>query len=291
MFNVLLAVLSNSVKGYCTKSVSNDINSIWNNVLANILRCGLAALIGALIAILSTGFGVFKLQAAALLICAVSGVAMAFFLMSWVFSLKSDAYMLVSASGAASFIVPIIFGVFIIGERFTVSKATSLALICLAIFFLLRYNTDIKGKITKSQYLMLAVITVSQGLNQSMQKLYTYYFPLNDVAIFSVYTFLFACILLLIYSVFINKKNQDDDNALSKRVYIYTLIISIAQFTASYFQSLASKEIDAIVLYPVMNALSLISGSLMAMFIFKEKIKRDAMIGIILTLFAVVLSR
>ena len=123
------------------------------------------------------------------------------------------------------------------------------------------------------------------------EKLYTYYFPLNDVAIFSVYTFLFACISLLIYSVFINKKNQDDDNALSKRVYIHTFIISIAQFTASYFQSLASKEIDAIVLYPVMNALSLISGSLMAMFIFKEKIKRDAIIGIILTLFAVVLSR
>ncbi|MBE7053592.1 MAG: hypothetical protein E7391_04880 [Ruminococcaceae bacterium] len=291
MFNVLLAVLSNSLKGFCTKTISNDIKSIWNNVFANILRSALAALIGAIIVVIGSGISAFKVQTLELLICAVSGVAMAFFLMSWVFSLKSDAYMLVSASGSASFIVPIIFGVFVIGEKFTVLKVIALVLICLAIFFLLRYNTDIKGKVSKSQYLMLVVITLSQGLNQAMQKLYTHYFPSNDVAIFSVYTFLFACVSLLIYGIFVNKDATDDKKSLPKKVYVFTLIIAITQFTASYFQSLAAKQIDAIVLYPILNAFSLVSGSLMATFIFKEKMKRDAIIGIILTLFAVILSK
>ena len=50
----------------------------------------------------------FALSYTETLITAVAGIAMALFVIFWTLAVKTDAYMLVSASGSASFIVPLI---------------------------------------------------------------------------------------------------------------------------------------------------------------------------------------
>ena len=62
-------------------------------------------------------------------------------------------------------------------------------------------------------------------------------------------------------------------------------------FGSSYFQTAAASHMDAIILYPLSSAFSLIAGSTMAAVCFKEKIKRDCIIGMIIVFAALILSR
>ena len=67
--------------------------------------------------------------------------------------------------------------------------------------------------------------------------------------------------------------------------------MGLALFATTYFQTLAAKEIDAIILYPILSALSLIGSSTMSTLIFKEKMSRDSVIGIILVFCAIMFSK
>ena len=67
--------------------------------------------------------------------------------------------------------------------------------------------------------------------------------------------------------------------------------MGLALFATSYFQTCAAKEVDAIILYPLLNALNLIGGSSMASLIFREKMSRDSVIGIVLVFGALLFSK
>lgn len=69
------------------------------------------------------------------------------------------------------------------------------------------------------------------------------------------------------------------------------IIMSGSLFAVSLFQSLAAKTVDAIILYPLISGLSLAAGSIMSAILFKEKPDRNSIIGVLLVLSAVVLSK
>lgn len=287
---LILSVFTNAAKGYSSKRISNDVQTISENIYVNIIRISICCLVSGAGVLAGAGAPALKPNIAEIAICGISGLAMTVFLMSWIFAIKTGAYMLVSASASASFIVPIFFGVFLLQEQFTAFKALSVLIICAALVFLLRYSTSIKAKLTKMQLLLLAMVLISQGINQSMQKLYTHYVPDKDVIIYNFYTFLFTLLFLLIFKLM--RRSKDNQHIrMRKPVYVYIAVMALALFGTSYFQSLAAVSIDAIILYPLANALSLVAGSTMACVFFKEKMKRDGVIGIVLTLVALIFSR
>ena len=60
--------------------------------------------------------------------------------------------------------------------------------------------------------------------------------------------------------------------------------MTVGLFCSSYFQTLAAKTVDAIVLYPMTCALSLIAGSSMASIFFKENFTKDSVISNVIKL-------
>ena len=145
---LFLSVFTNAVKGYCSKRISGDVKNAGNAVTLNLVRNIFVVMAAFAIGYFTVGNEMFALSYTETLITAVAGIAMALFVIFWTLAVKTDAYMLVSASGSASFIVPAVAGCFLLGEKLTYAKTGSFLLILIALYFLLRYQIKLGGKIS-----------------------------------------------------------------------------------------------------------------------------------------------
>ena len=290
-FFILLSVFANAVKGYCSKQISNAIVKARDAIHLNLIRNALCCVISALFFLLKKENNLLVFTSAEFWICLVSGGAMAAFVVCWTLAVKTNAYMLVSACASGSFIVPCIFGLFLLNERFTFFKFLSFAAIIVALYFLLRYNFSVKGKLRKKQILLLALVLLSQGLNQTMQKLYVHYITYKGASGYTLYSFVFTTVLLFLVKGLFRESPGAEKRQLIKGNMKYIVLMTLGLFGTSYFHTLAAASVDAIILYPMVNALSLIAGSVMASLFFKERISRDSIMGVIFVLAALIFSK
>lgn len=288
---IVLAVAANAAKGASSKFVSGKIATTRQNALFNFARnilCAAFALITVFIADRGNFFTVYSIE---ILLCGISGAAMALFTFCWIFAVKSDAYMLVSACSSASFIIPCVFGFLLLKETLTFTKLIAFFIIVVALFFLLRHNFALKGKITLPQAILLLLVFFTSGINQAMQKIYAVNITDKNVAYYTFYTFSFAALILIFAIPFIKRDASKECGFLVIKNSGYLLVMAVGNFLSTYFQGIAAKSVDSIILYPVLNALSLIAGSLMSSLLFKEKLTKSCFIGLILVFSALILSR
>lgn len=289
---IFLSIGFGLLKGFGSKKVSGSVVTLRDNLDISLYRNIICCLFS-LVTVLLLGNISFKVSLVEILICLVSGATMAIFISSWIFAIKSDSYMLVSACASSSFIVPAVFGVFFLDEKLSAKKLIAFAIIVVALFFLLKYNTKINKKISAKNLILLAVVLLSQGINQAMQKMYTYNFPEKDVSYNTFYAAIFTILSILIMMPF-SKRDKNAEKAsvlLTPRIFIYATLMAFGLFGNTYFQALAAKRIDAIILYPMANALSLGGASAMSAIFFGEKMNRDSIIGVILVFIALLFAR
>lgn len=287
---IFISVFFNALKGYCSKQIGNRIRSLMDAVNFNILRNAICCVIALAAVIFKNGI-IFSFVPAELAIYIVSGISMAVFVVCWTVAVKSDAYMLVSACSSASFTVPCLFGFLLLHEYMTVFKAAAFFLILISLYFLLRYNISLNKKIDGRQLFVLFLILLSQGINQTTQKLFAFYIVGKDVSYYTLFSFIFTVIALAAVKPFLKKPASAAEVLPMKGNLRYIGIMAFGLFGTSYFQSLAAKRVEAILLYPMVSALSLVAGSVMASVFFKEKMRKDCVIGIFVLFAALMLSR
>ena len=294
---VFLSVLSNAAKGFCSKKISNGVGSAAAAIDMNILRVLICCLISAGIAakgILQNGFSA---SIAEVSVIALSGISMALFLVVWTFAIKSGAYMYVSASASASFIVPSLAGLIVFHERFTLFKLIAFSTVFAALYFMFRYNLRLNGKPKRKDIVLPTIVLLAQGVNQTMQKLYAVSFPQKSASEYALYSFVSTAFFLIAARLTVGffpsaerKQDKSMRSAFWKNNLIFVVIMALCLYSASFFQTLAAKNLDAIVLYPLTNALSLVFGSFMASVFFGEKIKKECLCGMLFVFIALVLS-
>lgn len=129
MFYLLLAVIAGTAKGFCGKKLSGYVNSISESAAANIIRMIICCVIGAAMAFVKRKS--FALTPAELAISVFSGISMAVFLISWLISAKSGAYMMINAvTTAATEVLPSVI-LFPLSSVLSLAVATVMA----AVFF------------------------------------------------------------------------------------------------------------------------------------------------------------
>jgi len=139
--------------------------------------------------------------------------------------------------------------------------------------------------------MMLFGIALSMGLYQAMQKIYAVNIISKDVAYYTLYTFAISGIILIIASPFFKKEEGTKMGVIVRKNTVPLVIMAVGNFTSSYFQGLAAKSVDTIILFPMINALSLIAGGLVSSLIFKERITKSCVVGLVLVFIALLLSR
>lgn len=288
-----LAVFANALKGYCSKKLSGATQSLYDNVVINFYRAILCSIIGLFILVLSHKS--FALTGRELFFCAVSGISMTAFQMAWLMSLKKGAYMMVSAFSSASFIIPCIVGFTVLGDEISWQKLLAIASISTAIFFLCRYNNKTKTKLTAVAFVFLVLVSASQGVNQIFQKLYNNLIAVkgsqSSLMAYTFYTFLVSSLVTLVmWAVLFFKEREKRLPRYGAKNWLLICVSSAGIYAASYFQTFAAKGIDASVMYPILNGLSLCAGTTMSIVIFGEKPKKESVIGILLVLAALMLN-
>ena len=288
---IFIAVFFNVANGYSSKRVSGAVQTIRDTTLFNTAR-GFSCFIFALLLVLLKGIlNIFTITLTEAVIYIVAGTSMTLFWTVWILALRTDAYMLVSVCGSASFIVPCLFGVLFLDESFSMYKLIAFILILCSLYFLLRYNFKLKGKLSTKQILLLILIIISQGIYQTTQKMYSVYAGNKDTSLYTLYMLFVSFLVFVIISPFVKKDANNQKNPVIKNNLKYIVLMGLALFATTYFQTLAAKEIDAIILYPILSALGLTGSSIMSSAIFKEKMSRDSVIGIALVFCALIFSR
>lgn len=108
--------------------------------------------------------------------------------------------------------------------------------------------------------------------------------------LYVIYVCCFICGVAAILP-FYKKEKTNGECSVIKNNTVYIIIMGLSLFASSYFQTIAAKSIDTIVMYPLLNVLNLIGGSIMVSLLFKEKMTRDSIIGIILVFCALIFSK
>jgi len=290
---IFLSVFFNVAKGFSSKKISASLTTKRQNVVFNTKRMLLSFFFALGVAWVSSPIKDLVPSKTELLICALSGLSMTAFALFWQITIRKNAYMLASAGSSASFIVPVVAGLLFFEETFTLSAGLSIFLVVLSLFFLLKYDSTLSEKTTKRELALVLALMLSQGTMQCMQKVYVLHCPGKSVSVYNFYYFLFAFLFsLLLLPLFRKKPSAKEENPPAPpHDALYMVIMAGALFAVSFFQTMAAKTVYAIILYPLISGLSLVGGALMAALLFKEKPDRNGIIGIVLVLLAVMLSK
>lgn len=290
-----VALAAGITKGYCGKKTSFAIASNSDSMIMNVLRMLLCIVIGFGLIAFTERLDVLRIDGNALLISALSGVASAAFVVSWLLSVRSGAYMMVEVFLLLGVIVPIVLCRVFFAEEIGAWQIVGIALLLVAVFIMCTYNSSIKGKMKISSFFLLLLCGVSNGLSDFSQKLFVKSYPDGSVAVFNFYTYVFAAAVLAIaYFIFrgVDKKGTVKPRKpldVIKPIWIYVLIMSACLFANSFFKTQAAHHLASIQLYPLSQGGAVILSLLMSAIIFKEKINARCIVGICLSFVALLM--
>ena len=290
-----LALASGITKGYCGKKTSFAIASNSDSMIMNVLRMLLCIVIGFGLILFTERLDVLRVDGSVLLIAMLSGVASAAFVVSWLLSVRSGAYMMVEVFLLIGVIIPIVLCRFLYAEKIGIWQIVGIALLLSAVFIMCTYNVSIKGKMKISSFLLLILCGVSNGLADFSQKLFVKTDPEGSAAVFNFYTYVFAAAILLVaYLVFrgIDKRGEIKPRKpleVIKPIWVYVLVMAICLFANSFFKTQAAQYLDAVQLYPLNQGCSVVLSLLMSAIFFKEKITARCVVGICLSFVALMM--
>lgn len=291
-----LALAAGITKGYCGKKTSGAIVSNSDSMIMNVLRMVTCIVIGFLLILVQNDLGALTPTRDLLLISALSGVGSAFFVVSWLLSVRSGAYMMVEVFLLMGVVVPIVPCYFLFGDSVGVWQIVGIVILMVAVFFMCTYNNSIKGKMSVKSFLLLLLCGFSNGVADFSQKLFTKLSPVGaSNASFNFYTYTFAAITLLITYFIIRQTDKKSGNtprnpiAVVKPIWYFVLIMAACLFANSFFKTEAARYLDAVQLYPLNQGCAVVLSLLMSVLIFKEKINAKCIVGICLSFVALLM--
>ena len=290
-----LALAAGITKGYCGKKTSYAIKSNSDSMIINVLRMLACILIGFALLAIQGDVASLSTDPLMLLITALSGVASAMFVVSWLLSVKSGAYMMVEVFLLLGVSVPIVMCRIFFDEHIGLWQIIGIAVLLIAVFIMCTYNTSLKGKMSIASIVLLLLCGISNGLADFSQKWFVLTYPNGSVAAFNFYTYVFAAVTLIIAYLAFRAADKKGDNKprpaheVIKPIWIYVAVMAVCLFANSYFKTVAAQHLDAVKLYPLNQGGAVILSLLMSSIIFKEKINAKCIIGIVLSFAALLM--
>lgn len=289
---LFLAVLTSVAKGFCGKKTSQHVTGITDGLILQATRLVLCVVIG--VCLFAFSGNTSNIDYNILLISLLNGVANAVFLLSWLFAIKSGAYLFVDIClTAGGILIPCVCGRLFFGGKITLLQYVGILIMLIAVLVMNSYNASItKKQISFMNTLLLLCVALSNGLIGVSEKLFAHYTANNnivcDLSVFSLLTFLFACIILFVSLIFVCKKQKTTIKASFKsfpfnKLWIYLILIAAFLFFNTYLTTLTNTYINnTILIYPLKFGSNLILSAIMAAVIFKEKPNTKSILGMIL---------
>lgn len=196
-----------------------------------------------------------------------------------------------------SLLIPVVFGILILGTESKTFDIWNYLGIILSLFSIVL--TSLKDKkrndnlsIASNKYLMLilafAVFLLSGIIDTSLSYVNFRFFNGEDGSIFLMFTFGFAAIVgtsFLLFQILNNKTK------IERKSVIGGLYLGIPNFFSLFFllRALSDFSHDTAFLFPVFNILIIVVSSIFAIILFREKLSRLNLLGILMAILALLL--
>lgn len=282
-----ISLLAGATKGFCGKKTSGYAANSTSAVLINLIRMSMCVLFSAILMLLMGDIKSLTLDPKVISVSAISGVSTSLFVVTWLLSVRKNAYMMVDVFLMLGTIVPMSMGFFIFSEKILIRQWIGFVILVLAAIIMCSYSNSIKVKLTPSAFVLLAICGLANGITDFSQKWFVKSLPSTPVSVFNLYTYIFAAITLVVCYVFFSSKEkvkfEEKSKSSTKLIYLLIAIMSISLIACSYFKTLAAAYLDSAQLYPLNQGVALTLSTLMAAIFFKEKLNLKCVVGIALS--------
>ena len=297
-FLLCVATVCGTAKGVCSKKISLDVSDFKGASLINTIRMLMCACIGFLLVLFSNQVQFLSVEPLTMLVILVSGISNALFVTTWLITVKNGAVMLINVFNTLSCIIPIIFANIFFNESIYLSQILSFLILVLGTAVMADYSQKSIKKTSAKGWILLIITAVFQGLIYLTQK-WLGYLTNNSIvspcpsAIFNFYTYIVSFIFLLVlFSVLTIKDKVPFRQSFTiynpKKTIFVILLLSLFLFFNSFFNTLVSAKLNAIITYPIAQGLNLLLWFFASWFMFKEKPNKKSVLGVILVFIGLV---
>ena len=224
----------------------------------------------------------------------LSGASTAIFVVTWLFSARRAAYMLVDVFLMLGVGVPLVLSSFFLDEHIGTLDWIGFFILIAAVLVMCSYQGSIKGALNLPSVLLLILCGLANGVTDFSQKLFVRQAGGIPASVFNLYSYIAATVFLGLFLAValwrMPKEHKDTEKrtAHSRSLYVYVSVMALCLFLNTYFKTLAAGRLSAVALYPMSQGLSLIFSSLMAAFLFKERMTARAAIGLAMAFVALI---
>ncbi|MGI5977540.1 MAG: EamA family transporter [Candidatus Limivicinus sp.] len=275
MTYLILAILSSAAVSLVMRLGVNHVRNNISMLAAGYLSCTILALI-------HTGIGRASLSPEGLPVTAALALTAGFLLLAGFvmlqLSVKLNGVILSGTFAKLGVLVPTLISVIFFGERPKLIQATGFLLSVAAILLM---NSDKNGGKAGSRTVLLFLM-LSNGLADSMSKIYEELGRADLQELYLLLSFLFAFLLSLVL-VFFKKQRLTPADAL------YGLLLGIPNYYSARFLIKALGTVPAVVAYPSYSVATILVITAAGILLFREKLSRRQTSAMIIILAALLL--
>lgn len=216
-------------------------------------------------------------------------VGLSFILMFFMigYSIRISGVAVTTIAGKMSMVIPILFSILYFSEKTPAIKVVGLVLATASVF--LTVYRPISKKKNLWPVLLPLMIFMGSGLTDSIVKYaQTYFVPNSMSLLFSAMVFLTALIIGLIYILL---RHKTITQSITIAELIGGTILGIANFGSLYYfiMALNNSKFDSSVVFGLNNICIVLFSILVGYLIFKEKLSKLNLAGVIMALAAILI--
>ena len=198
------------------------------------------------------------------------------------YSMQVTTVAISSVFKAASVTIPCIFGAIFFEENISVINIFGFILFLTSVYLIVSKTQEKKMKFGIQALLACLGVLFTNGFGSIAIQLFGKCVPEGDEAVFMFISYCIQSVILLIIHLFYNAKAKSDKvQTISKKMWIYGIIGTVAAFSIQQIMASLAGDISALVIFPVTMGSSVIMGVIVGWLCFKEKLTIKSMLGII----------
>lgn len=191
-----------------------------------------------------------------------------------------------SVSSKMSMIIPILFGIIVFNENLGIYKLTGIIIALLAVYFTSKKES---GEIKVSNFTLPILLFFGAGIiDTSMNYIQHHFIKEDETNIFTSFTFIFAFFFGILFFIL---KCIKQENKINSKSILAGLILGIPNYFSMFYliKALQNKNLESATIFTLINIGVILLTTIYSLFIFKEKLKKQNFIGILLAIAAVFL--
>lgn len=277
--SLLLAMICSACMALALRLFRNEGNNRYGIILGNYLTCTLTGFL-----FVSNKTMILHVHPATYLCGLAAGFLFVLSLVCMQTSISRNGAILSSAFSKLGLLVPLALSLLLFHERPLLLQLLGLIIVLVSIRFFSGGHSVDEPAADFSLLLLLAVL-LTNGMSDSMAKIYSIYGLLNEEPVYFFILFLIASLVTLLLLVY---ETKTSGKKIALRDFAAGILVGIPNYFSSVLLLKALNGIPAFIVYPVFSSGTILIVTLISSLFFHEKLSRRQLAGLVLVLISIV---